>query len=74
MSHAGPETTKTTLALGSGLKSEGQDREPAAGPRFLSELRDWLTLAWVLWWSWAYVQNALAQRFPHWLGWTRSFW
>lgn len=35
---------------------------------------EWLTLAWVLWWSWAYVKTALAQRFPEWLGWTNQPW
>jgi len=47
---------------------------PAPGRRLLGDLRDWLIVAWVLWWSWAYVQGALAQRFPHWLSWTRTLW
>ena len=38
------------------------------------ELRDWLIVAWALWWSWAYIQGALAHRFPHLLGWTRHLW
>jgi len=41
---------------------------------FLGDLRDWLIVAWVLWWSWAYVHGALAHRFPHWLGWTQTLW
>jgi len=52
----------------------GKHPVPAASSRSLGELRDWLIVAWVLWWSWAYVQGALAQRFPHWLGWTRRLW
>ncbi len=47
---------------------------PAPSRRRLADLRDWLIVAWVLWWSWAYMQGALAQRFPHWLGWTRALW
>lgn len=39
-----------------------------------SDLRDWLKVAWALWWSWAYIQGALAHRFPHLLGWTRHLW
>jgi len=54
--------------------SPGKHPVPAARSRSLGELRDWLIVAWVLWWSWAYVQGALAQRFPHWLGWTRTLW
>ncbi|WP_165235067.1 hypothetical protein [Aquisphaera insulae] len=48
-------------------------RHPALG-RFLLGLRDWVILAWVIVWSWAYVQTALAQRFPGLLGWTRRLW
>ena len=54
--------------------SAGKHPAPAASRRLLGELRDWLIVAWVLWWSWAYVQGALAHRFPHWLGWTRTLW
>ena len=54
--------------------SAGKHPAPAASRRLLGELRDWLIVAWVLWWSWAYVQGALAQRFPHLLGWTRTLW
>lgn len=54
--------------------SGGKHPAPAASFRLVGELRDWLIVAWVLWWSWAYVQGALAERFPHWLGWTRSLW
>ena len=25
--------------------------------RLLRDMRDWLTLSWALWWSWAYVQG-----------------
>ncbi len=42
--------------------------------RTLQGLVEWLTLAWALWWSWAYVQTALAQRFPQWLSWTTRLW
>ncbi len=38
------------------------------------DLREWLMVAWALWWSWAYIQAALAHRFPHLLGWTRHLW
>jgi hypothetical protein len=37
-------------------------------------LRDWLMVAWALWWGWAYVQSALCHRFPQlvaWLSWQR---
>ncbi len=37
-------------------------------------LAEWFMLAWALWWSWAYVQSALARRFPDWLGWTTRLW
>ncbi len=59
-SHSSPESA-----------AAGEPLTPAPLGRLLADLRDWLILAWVLWWSWAYVQGALAQRFPHWLGWTR---
>ncbi|MGO8901787.1 MAG: hypothetical protein ACLQU5_26035 [Isosphaeraceae bacterium] len=49
-------------------------QRPNASAAFLGDLRDWLMVAWVLWCSWAYVQGALAHRFPHWLGWTRTLW
>jgi hypothetical protein len=32
--------------------------------RRVGNLRDWLMVAWVLWWSWAYAQSALGHRFP----------
>ena len=54
--------------------SASESLTPAPGRRLLGDVRDWLFVAWVLWWSWAYVQGALAQRFPHWLGWTRTLW
>lgn len=38
--------------------------------RMWRSLRDWIVLAWALWWSWAYVQGALAARFPRILWWT----
>jgi len=37
-------------------------------------IAEWVMLAWALWWSWAYVRSALAQRFPEWLGWTTRLW
>jgi hypothetical protein len=43
-------------------------------PGFPRKLCDWLTLAWALWWLWAYIQGALAERFPHLLGWARRLW
>jgi hypothetical protein len=43
-------------------------------PGLRRKLCDWLMLVWVLWWFWAYVQGALAERFPHVLGWTRRLW
>ncbi len=51
-------------------------KPPTLAPsrRRLGDLRDWLIVAWVLWWSWAYMQGALAQRFPHLLGWARALW
>ena len=54
--------------------SAGQPSTLAPGRRLLGDLRDWLIVAWVLWWSWAYMRGALAQRFPHLLGWTRKLW
>ncbi len=54
--------------------SASESLTPAPGRRLLGDLRDWLIVAWVLWWSWAYVQGALAHRFPHLLGWTRTLW
>ena len=46
----------------------------AQGRSLRHEPRDWLIVAWALWWSWAYIQGALAHRFPHLLGWTRHLW
>ena len=45
-----------------------------SNPRRPRDLRGWLVVAWALWWSWAYVQGALASRFPQVLGWTRHLW
>ncbi len=28
------------------------------------DLADWMVVAWVAWWSWAYVQSAVLHRFP----------
>ena len=28
------------------------------------DLGGWIMVAWVAWWSWAYVQSAVFQRFP----------
>lgn len=54
--------------------SVGKHPVPPARCGLLGELRDWLIVVWVLWWSWAYVQVALAQRFPQLLSWTRTLW
>jgi hypothetical protein len=67
-------TTSHDSTAGSESASGGKPPAPTASCQFLGELRDWLIVAWVLWWSWAYVQGALAQRFPHYLGWTRTLW
>jgi hypothetical protein len=40
----------------------------------LLDLRGWIAVAWVLWWSCAYVQTALAHRFPQLLAPIRSLW
>ncbi len=61
-------------------ETEPEPRAPRAArgvrpaPGLPRKLCDWLTLVWALWWLWAYVQGALAERFPHALGWTRSLW
>jgi hypothetical protein len=52
----------------------GTTRGLRLAPGLPRKLCDWLTLAWALWWFWAYVQGALAERFPHVLGWTRRLW
>ncbi len=57
------------------VSADSQADEPrptTPGRRLPCDLRDWLMVAWVLYWSWAYIQTALAHRFPHLLGWTRS--
>jgi len=71
-----PNVPAKPVEFCSGPKAASAARHPvpASSSRSLGELRDWLIVAWVLWWSWAYVQGALAQRFPHWLGWTRTLW
>jgi hypothetical protein len=38
------------------------------------DIRGWIVVAWVVWWSVAYIQTALAQRFPQLIAWTRSMW
>jgi hypothetical protein len=42
--------------------------------RLARDLSEWLMLAWAIWWSWAYVQTALAQRFPQWFAWSFHPW
>jgi hypothetical protein len=34
--------------------------------------RGWITLAWVLWWGWAYAAMALHARGPQVLAWVRA--
>jgi hypothetical protein len=41
---------------------------------YRQDLLDWLMVAWALWWSWAYIQGALAHRFPQLLGWVHRLW
>jgi hypothetical protein len=39
--------------------------------RWSFDLRGWIAVAWVAYWSWAYVRSALAHRFPiiaEWVG------
>jgi hypothetical protein len=43
----------------------------SSGQRRAGQLRDWLMVAWALWWGWAYVQSAVIHRFPHLLAWCR---
>jgi hypothetical protein len=38
------------------------------------DLRGWIVVAWVLWWSWCYFQMAVLPRFPHLATWTRWPW
>jgi hypothetical protein len=45
-----------------------------ARSHLLGVIRDWVVLAWVIVWSWAYIQTALAERFPQVLRWTRRLW
>ncbi len=59
------------------VSAASQPAEPRPTTRarlLLRALRDWLFVAWVLYWSWAYIQTALAHRFPHVLGWARALW
>jgi hypothetical protein len=42
---------------------------PAPQHHWWQALRDWVMVAWALWWSWAYIEGALAHRFPQLLGW-----
>ncbi len=76
MAHSKPASTEslTGFSFDQQCASASEHPSSAARCRLRGELRDWLTVAWVLWWSWAYVQGALAQRFPHLLGWTRTLW
>jgi hypothetical protein len=39
------------------------------GEREAGRLRDWLMVAWAIWWGWAYVQSALCHRFPQLVAW-----
>jgi hypothetical protein len=52
----------------------GTAGEEAGSFSYWLDLRGWIVIAWVLWWSHAYFQNALAHRFPQLLTWTRSMW
>jgi hypothetical protein len=67
-------TKRDDSAGGSAFSGKEPDFVRAAGRASLGQVRDWFILGWVVWWSWAYVQGALAQRFPDWLGWTRNCW
>ena len=76
MARQRPDASAAFLDSGSSPESASASQPPTPAPshRLLGELRDWLMVAWVLWWSWAYMQGALAQRFPYFLGWTRALW
>ncbi len=76
MAQPWPDARSVSLNSTAGAECASPETQPAPAARWqlLGELGDWLILAWVLWWSWAYVHGALAERFPHWLGWTRMLW
>ena len=67
MARQRPDASAAFLDSRSSPESASAGKHPALAAicRWLEELRDWLMVAWVLWWSWAYMQHALAQRFPH---------
>jgi hypothetical protein len=62
-----PDASAAFLDSRSSPESASASQPPTLAPsrRLLGDLRDWLIVAWVLWWSWAYMQHALAHRFPH---------
>jgi hypothetical protein len=64
----------SAVSFDSDSESAGKPGTPALSRRLLGDLRDWVIVAWVLWWSWAYVQCALAHRFPQLLGWAKALW
>jgi hypothetical protein len=72
--HRRPHAGAVSVDSSTNLKSAWPEMRPTSHCQLIGEVRDWLILAWVLWWAWAYVQEALAERFPHWLGWTRTLW
>jgi hypothetical protein len=45
------------------------DDRDAPRPSPWRDLPGWIALIWAAWWSFAYLQSALAHRFPQVLGW-----
>jgi hypothetical protein len=43
-----------------------------ASRRWQFDWRGWITLAWALWWGWAYCQMAVAVKGPQVLQWLRT--
>jgi hypothetical protein len=53
----------------------GQSRwRPIIRRHHVACVRDWLLVAWVLWWSWSYIHSALGHRFPQLMPWIRYLW
>jgi hypothetical protein len=51
------------------VSHRGADSDPSVSlkarkTRRSMDLVGWIVVAWVAWWSWAYVQSAVLHRFP----------
>jgi hypothetical protein len=67
-------TSEPSLRQATGLTGKVIAGRASHRPIRFLDIRGWIVVAWVVWWTVAYIQTALTQRFPQLMAWTRSMW